>query len=124
MLAPRCYSAWSAGGRAPRSRACARRASGRSARSSGPPGRSTRAGGRSAAGARRRAAGGGGARTDAGGGRPVRFVEEAVERRAAKGEEAFVSKVEVVRGGADVYLSTNGLARTLARGPAGAVAGT
>jgi len=37
--------------------------------------------------------------TDAERGRLVRFVEEAVERRAAKGEEAFVSKVEVVRGG-------------------------
>ena len=62
--------------------------------------------------------------TDAERGRLVRFVEEAVERRAAKGEEAFVSKVEVVRGGADVYLSTNGLARTLARDLADAFDGT
>lgn len=56
--------------------------------------------------------------------RLVGFVEGAVSRRVAKGEEAFVSKVEVVRGGADVYLSTNGLARTVARELADAFHGT
>jgi len=57
-------------------------------------------------------------------GRLVAFVQEAVARRWAKGEEVFVSKVEDVRGGADVYLSSNTVARTIARDLADAFRGT
>ncbi len=56
--------------------------------------------------------------------RAVAFVEGAVARRAAKGEEVFVSKVEDVRGGPDVYLSSNSAARSLARDLADAFRGT
>ena len=42
-------------------------------------------------------------------------MQDAVGKRAAKGEEVFVTKVEAVRGGADVYLSSNTVARTIAR---------
>ena len=48
-------------------------------------------------------------------GRLVSFVQDAVGKRAAKGEEVFVTRVEAVRGGADVYLSSNTVARTIAR---------
>ena len=53
--------------------------------------------------------------TEAERGRLVSFVQDAVGKRAAKGEEVFVTKVEAVRGGADVYLSSNTVARTIAR---------
>jgi len=56
--------------------------------------------------------------------RLVAFVQEAIARRSAKGEEVFVSKVEEVRGGADVYLSSNRVARTVARELADAFRGT
>ena len=48
-------------------------------------------------------------------GRLVAFVQGAVDRRSLKGEEVFVTKVEEVRGGVDVYLSSNTVARTIAR---------
>lgn len=57
-------------------------------------------------------------------GRLLAFVEAAVARRVAKGEEVFVSKIEDVRGGPDVYLSSNAAARTLARELANAFHGT
>lgn len=57
-------------------------------------------------------------------GRLVAFVEAAVARRTAKGEELFVSKVEDVRGGADVYLSSNAAGRAIARELADAFHGT
>ncbi len=66
-------------------------------------------------------------------GRPVRgderdrllaFVDAAIARRTAKGEELFISKVEDVRGGPDVYLSSNAAARSLARELADAFRGT
>jgi nonsense-mediated mRNA decay protein 3 len=57
-------------------------------------------------------------------GRLVAFVQEAIARRSAKGEEVFISKVEEVRGGADVYLSSNRVARTVARELADAFRGT
>ncbi len=57
-------------------------------------------------------------------GRLVAFVQDAVARRAAKGEEVFISKVEDVRGGADVYLSSNSVARSIARDLADDVQGT
>jgi len=47
--------------------------------------------------------------------RLVGFVEAAVARRSAKGEEVFISKIEDVRGGADLYLSSNTAARSIAR---------
>jgi len=47
--------------------------------------------------------------------RLVAFVEAEVARRSGKGEEVFISKIEAVRGGADVYLSSNSTARTIAR---------
>ncbi len=56
--------------------------------------------------------------------RLVASVETAVARRVGKGEEVFVSKVEHVRGGADVYLSSNALARVIARELADAFHGT
>ena len=62
--------------------------------------------------------------TDAERGRLVSFVQEAVAKRAAKGEEVFVTKVEAVRGGADVYLSSNTVARTIARELADTFRGT
>ena len=57
-------------------------------------------------------------------GRLVGFVQDAIARRSAKGEEIFVSKVEAVRGGADVYLSSNAATRTVARELADAFGGT
>jgi len=56
--------------------------------------------------------------------RLVAFVEEGVARRYRKGEEVFITKVEDVRGGADVYLSSNRVARTIARELADAFRGT
>jgi nonsense-mediated mRNA decay protein 3 len=56
--------------------------------------------------------------------RLVAFVEAAVARRTAKGEEVFIAKVEDVRGGADVYLSSNTAARSIARELADAFRGT
>jgi len=47
--------------------------------------------------------------------RLVGFVEAAVARRSAKGEEVFISKIEDVRGGTDLYLSSNTAARSIAR---------
>jgi nonsense-mediated mRNA decay protein 3 len=57
-------------------------------------------------------------------GRLVAFVQDAVARRSAKGEEVFISRVEDVRGGADVYLSSNTVTRTIARELADAFRGT
>jgi len=57
-------------------------------------------------------------------GRLVAFVQDAIARRSAKGEEVFITKVEEVRGGADVYLSSNKVARTVARELADAFRGT
>jgi nonsense-mediated mRNA decay protein 3 len=54
----------------------------------------------------------------------VGFVQDAVARRSRKGEELFITKVEDVRGGADVYLSSNRVARTIARELADAFRGT
>ena len=56
--------------------------------------------------------------------RLVAFVQAAVARRAAKGEELFISKIEDVRGGADVYLSSNTVARSIARELADEMRGT
>ena len=56
--------------------------------------------------------------------RLVAFVEAAVARRSAKGEEVFISKIEDVRGGADLYLSSNTVARSIARELADAFHGT
>jgi nonsense-mediated mRNA decay protein 3 len=55
--------------------------------------------------------------------RLLAFVEAAIARRVRKGEALFISKVEDVRGGADVYLSSNSAARTIARELADAVHG-
>jgi len=57
-------------------------------------------------------------------GRLVSFVQSAVAKRSTKGEEVFVTKVEDVRGGADVYLSSNTVARAIARELADAFRGT
>jgi len=56
--------------------------------------------------------------------RLVGFVEAAVARRSAKGEEVFISKIEDVRGGADLYLSSNTAARSIARELANAFHGS
>ena len=56
--------------------------------------------------------------------RLVAFVEAEVARRSAKGEELFISRIEDVRGGADVYLSSNSTARTIARALADEFRGT
>ncbi|TLZ60451.1 MAG: hypothetical protein E6K13_08260 [Methanobacteriota archaeon] len=56
--------------------------------------------------------------------RLVAFIEAEVARRTGKGEEVFISKIEDVRGGADVYLSSNSTARTIARELADAFHGT
>ncbi len=51
------------------------------------------------------------------------FVEDAVDRAREAGE-AFLSKVEAVRGGIDFYLSSNPLGRAIARDVVGEFGGT
>lgn len=52
------------------------------------------------------------------------LVESLVARRKDRGEEAFVSRIEDVRGGTDVYLSSNGLGHAIAREVASTFHGT